>query len=60
MAAGLFDVGWQQTVALEKFAGGLGCQRKMFTVHVWKRASASTRLEIRTQTPESIESFAIK
>jgi hypothetical protein len=44
---------------VQKTAGAIACERKTFTAKVFTRASASTRLEIRTQTPDSIASFAI-
>lgn len=58
-AIGLFDVGWREAGTVPKTAGAIGCERKTFTAQVFTRASASTRLEIRTQTPDSIASFAI-
>ena len=58
-AIGMFDIGWQAAGTVQKSAGAIGCERKAFTASVFTRASASTRLEIRTQTPDSIASFAI-
>lgn len=58
-ATGMFDVGWREAGTAQKIAGAIACERKTFTATVFTRASASTRLEIRTQTPDSIASFAI-
>ena len=54
-----FDGAWHEAGTEQKIAGAIACERKTFTAKVFTRASASTRLEIRTQTPDSIASFAI-
>jgi hypothetical protein len=58
-AMGMFDVGWREAGTAQKIAGAIACERKPFTATVFTRGSASTRLEIRTQTPDSIASYAI-
>ncbi len=55
-----FDFRWGRESTLDKIIGGLFCTRQTFTAEVWRRPDASTRVEIRTQTPESIATWAIK
>ena len=58
-AVAAYDLRWGRESTIDKIIGGLFCTRQTFTAEVWRRPDTSTPGQIRTQTPESIATWAI-
>ena len=56
----LLDPGWWKRSEGLRKAGGVSCEEKTFPSETWEKGTdPSVKLVIRTQSPESIETFAI-